>query len=117
MTVRLRGGIRLALSTDAKGHSYHATLIASILRRKEVPVHVRCWCRGFLPDSFETGPLKVEFLPALEEVTGKYPGSSGPAAYDRLLVIQDCPDWDRCMVMDCDQLVLCDLAPLSATET
>lgn len=104
--------IRLALSTDARGHSYHATLIASILRRTELPVHVRCWCRGFLPDSFESGPLKVEFLAADKEVTGKYPRNSGPAAYDRLLVIRDCPDWDRCMVMDCDQLVLCDLAPL-----
>lgn len=104
--------VRLALSTDAKGHPYHATLIASILRRTALPVHVRCWCRGFLPESFHTGKFKVEFLPANDEVTGKYPGSSGPAAYDRLLVIRDCPDWDRCMVMDYDQLVLCDLAPL-----
>ena len=54
----------------------------------------------------------MEFLPAVEEVTGRYPGSSGPSAYDRLLVIRDCPDWDRCMVMDYDQLVLCDLGPL-----
>lgn len=104
--------IRLALSTDAKGHPYHATLIASILRRTKRVVHVRCWCRGFLPESFEKGLLKVEFLPAEEEVTGKYPTSSGPAAYDRLLVIRDCPDWDRCMVMDYDQLVLCDMGPL-----
>jgi hypothetical protein len=98
--------ISLALSTDAKGHSYHATLLASILRRTPLPVHVRSWCRVFLPESFETGALKVEFIPVVEEVTGKYPGSSGPAAYDRLLVIGDGPDWDQCMVMDCDQLAL-----------
>jgi hypothetical protein len=103
---------RLVLSTDTKGHPYLATLIASIFRRTSLSVHVRCWCRGFLPESFETARLKVEFLPALDEVTGRYPGTSGPAAYDRLLVIRDCPDWDLCMVMDYDQLLLCDLAPL-----
>ena len=104
--------LRIALSTDARGHAPHATLIASILRRTERAVHVRCWCRGFLPDSFSQGKLTAEFLPAEEEVTGRYPSSSGPAAYDRLLVIRDSADWDRCMVMDYDQLVLCDMAPL-----
>ena len=104
--------ITLALSTDERGFAYNATLIASILRRTARAVWERCWCRGFLPESFETGRLRVEFLPAVEAVTGRYPGSSGPAAYDRLLVIRDCPDWDRCMVMDYDQLVLCDMGPL-----
>jgi histo-blood group ABO system transferase len=104
--------IRIALSTDIRGFHINATLVASVVRRASMPVHVRCWCRGFLPESFEVGILKVEFLPATEEVTGKYPGNSGPAAYDRLLVIRDCPDWDRCMVMDYDQVALCDLAPL-----
>jgi hypothetical protein len=104
--------INIALSTDQRGFAINATLIASILRRASRPVHVRCWCRGFLAESFETGPLKVEFLAASGEAPGKYPLLSGPAAYDRLLVIRDCPDWDRCMVMDYDQLVLCDLAPL-----
>ena len=104
--------IRLALSTDAKGHPYHATLIASILRRTALPVHVRCWCRGFAPESFERGPLKVEFIPTDEEVTGKFPGYVGPAVFDRLRVIRDAQDWDRCMVRNQDQLVRCDLAPL-----
>jgi lipopolysaccharide biosynthesis glycosyltransferase len=104
--------IKIALSTDARGHEYNATLIASILRRTAWDVHVRCWCVGFLPESFEVGKLKVEFLPAAGDTANKYPLSSGPAAYDRLLVIRDCPDWDRCMVMDYDQLVLCDLSPL-----
>lgn len=104
--------ITIAISTDARGYEFNATLLASILRRTRLPVHVRCWCRGFLPVSFESGRLRVEFLPATDEVTGRYPGTSGPAAYDRLLVIRDCADWDRCMVMDYDQLVLCDLAPL-----
>ena len=108
--------LNLALSTDANGHPYHATLIASILRRTSMPVHVRCWCRGFLPESFETGPLKVEFIPAEEEVTGKFPSYVGPAVFDRLRVIQHSTDWDRCLVMDYDQLALCDLAPLFDME-
>jgi hypothetical protein len=108
----MKNMIAIAISTDERGFEINATLIASIIRRASRPVWVRCWCRGFLPESFATGPLKVEFLPAEEEVTGKYPGASGPAAYDRLRVIRDCPDWDRCVVMDYDQLALCDLAPL-----
>jgi histo-blood group ABO system transferase len=86
------------------------------LRRASRPVWVRCWCRGFLPESFEVGSLRMEFLRAEEEVSGKYPAMSGPAAYDRLRVIRDCEDWDRCVVMDYDQLVLCDLAPLMDLE-
>ncbi|MGC4014579.1 MAG: glycosyltransferase [Luteolibacter sp.] len=104
--------LRIALSTDAKGHAYHATLIASILRRTAHPVHVRCWCRGFAPESFEVGPLKVEFIPTDEEVTGKFPSYVGPAVFDRLRVIRDATDWDKCLIMDYDQLALCDLAPL-----
>ncbi|MEI6178760.1 MAG: glycosyltransferase [Verrucomicrobiota bacterium] len=104
--------IRLALSTDAKGHPYHATLLASILRRTEAAVHVRCWCRGFVAESFESGPLKVEFIHTEEEVTGRFPGYVGPAVFDRLRVIRDATDWDKCLVMDYDQLALCDLALL-----
>ena len=104
--------IRIALSPDAKGHPQHATLLASILRRTSLPVHVRCWCRGFSPASFESGRLKVEFIPTDEEVTGKFPEYVGPAVFDRLRVIRDAPDWDKCLIMDYDQLALCDLAPL-----
>lgn len=104
--------IRIAISADIGGYQNYATLISSILRRTMFPVHVRCWCREFLPESFEQGHLNVEFFPAIEEVSGKYPGSSGPSAYDRLLVIRDCPDWDRCLIMDYDQVTYCDLAPL-----
>ncbi len=104
--------IRVAISSDIRGFEISATLIASVMRRASVPVHIRCWCRGFLPESFEQANLNVEFFPAIQEVSGKYPGSSGPSAYDRLLVIRDCPDWDRCLIMDYDQVTYCDLAPL-----
>ena len=112
MSENLTSSINIALSTDARGHDINATLIASIMRRTQWNVQIRCWCVGFLPESFEVGKLKVEFLPASGDHANKYPSQSGPAAYDRLLVIRDCPDWDRCMVMDYDQLVLCDLSPL-----
>lgn len=104
--------LRLAISTDAAGFRPNATLIASILRRTALPVHVRCWCRGFSPESFESGRLKVEFFRTDEEVTGKFPGYVGPAVFDRLRVIRDAVDWDQCLIMDYDQLALCDLAPL-----
>jgi len=104
--------ICIALSTDLRGFGPNATLLASVLRRTQARVHVRCWCRGFLPESFEQGPLSVEFIAAEEEVSGKYPGYVGPAVFDRLRVIRDALDWDRCLIMDYDQLALCDLAPL-----
>ncbi len=104
--------IFLAISTDIKAYLQHATLIASILRRTGLPLHVRCWCRGFPPESFEIGALKMDFIPAVEDVTGIFPSYVGPAVFDRLRVIRDCPDWDKCLIMDYDQLALCDLAPL-----
>jgi histo-blood group ABO system transferase len=108
--------ITLALSTDERGFSYNATLIASILRRTARAVWVRCWCRGFLPESFETGRLRVEFIHAVDEITGKFPGYVGPAVFDRLRIINDCSDWDRCLIMDYDQVALCDLGPLFDME-
>ncbi len=102
--------IRIAISTDTQGYPHNATLIASILRRTTVPVHVRCWCRGFLPESFETGALKVEFISATEEVTGRYPGHVSTAVFDRLRVIRDSTDWERCLILDHDMVCLSDLA-------
>lgn len=108
--------ICLAMSTDAAGFAPVATLLASILRRTEAALHVHCWCRGFLPESFEEGKLRVEFIAAEEEVTGRFPGYVGPAVFDRLRVIRDCPDWDRCLVLDYDHLALTDIWPLFATD-
>lgn len=104
--------IRVSISTDVSGFHGHSTLIGSIARRASTGVHFRCWCRGFLPESFERGLLKVEFIQATNVVRGRFPGYVGPAVFDRLRVIRDCPDWDRCLVMDYDQVAFCDLAPL-----
>ena len=78
--------LRLALSTDAAGFGYNATLIAGILRRTASALHVRCWCRGFRAESFGSGPLRVEFIEASQRVTGKFPSYVVPAAFDRLRV-------------------------------
>lgn len=108
--------ICIAISSDAKGHGNSSTLLASIVRRTKQPVHVRCWCRGYLPPSFESGRLKVEFLPAEEEVTGRYPGHVNQAVFDRLRIIRDGSDWERCLIMDHDMIALCDLAPYFAED-
>jgi hypothetical protein len=65
--------ITIAISTDERGFEINAVLIASIVRRASGPVWVQSWSREFSPKSFVTGPLKVEFLPAEEEVMAKYP--------------------------------------------
>jgi hypothetical protein len=104
--------LKIAISSDLRGFGYNASLIASVVRRASVGVHVRCWCRGFSQQSFETGHLKVEFIEAAGEIPGRFPGYVGPAVFDRLRVIRDCPDWDRCLIMDYDQVAFCDLAPL-----
>ena len=57
--------IRIAISTDARGFGPNATLLASILRRTSSSVQ-------------EVRPLKVEFIAAGEEVTGRFPGNVGP---------------------------------------
>lgn len=101
--------IKLVFSSDARGFSKSATVIASIVRRTGSPVHVRYWCSGFLPKDIEVDRLKVEFYEVLEEEDGKYPGHVPPAVFNRLRVIKDCPDWDRCLVMDHDMAVFCDM--------
>ena len=101
--------INIALSSDARGYSAHATLLASILRRTRRKVWIKYWCRDFLPENFEVGQLKVEFFNVVNERDGVYPGHVTPAVFDRLEVIREAPEWERCLVMDYDMLVTCDL--------
>lgn len=42
---------------------------------------------------------------------GQFPRHVGNAVFDRLQVIRDASDWNRCLIMDHDMLALCDLAP------
>jgi lipopolysaccharide biosynthesis glycosyltransferase len=101
--------ITLVISTDSEGFGKNATLIASIVRRTDRQVWVRCYTRGFLPESFAVRNLRVEFVRADEEVTGRYPGHVPVAVFDRLRIIRDEPEWDRCLVLDHDMVCLSDL--------
>ena len=101
--------ITLVISTDAEGLKRNSTLIASILRRTRRFVHVRCYTRGFSQRSFEVRNLRVDFLRADEEVTGRYPGHVPVAVFDRLRIMRDEPEWDRCLVLDHDMICLSDL--------
>src|SRR5262245_20202000 len=102
--------LTIAFSSDLRGFARNATVIASVLRRTSARLWVKFVCQKFLPPSFETGRLKVEFIPADKERTGRYPGYVGSAVFDRLQVIRDAVEWDRCLIMDHDQVALCDLA-------
>lgn len=104
--------IRIAISTDARGYSRNATLIASIVRRTKREVSVRCYTRGFSRPSFSTKNLTVEFIRATEDRGGRFPGYVSAAVFDRLQIIHDAADWDRALIMDYDQLALRDLGEL-----
>lgn len=106
----------LAMATDANGFAPNATVIASALRRTKRPIHVRMWLRGTTAESFECGRLRVEFRPSVDGLNGTIPGHCSQSLFDRLLVLRDCADWDRAIILDYDQLVLCDIAELYDTS-
>ena len=69
--------VTIAFSSDAKGFPRNATVVASVLRRTALPVHIKFYCQGFLPPSFESGRLRVEFLRAGVVREGKFPSHVG----------------------------------------
>src|SRR5690606_21599279 len=79
--------INLAISTDEKGHSLNATLIHIIVRSTHHLIHVRCYCRGFAPESFYMRNLLVEFIRADADRGGDYPWWDLSYSFDRLRVI------------------------------
>jgi lipopolysaccharide biosynthesis glycosyltransferase len=101
--------ITLVISTDAEGLRRNSTLIASIVRRTKRSVKVRCYTRGFSQQSFEVRNLRVDFVRADEEVTGRFPGHVPVAVFDRLRIMKDEPEWERCLVLDHDMVCLSDL--------
>ena len=108
--------LNIAFSSDLRGFAHNATVIASVLRRTSHFISVKFYCQDFLPDSFESGRLKVQFLRSEVHRLGRYPAHVGSAVFDRLQVIRDASEWERCLVMDYDQLAFCDLAPLFETN-
>lgn len=101
--------VTLTISTDAQGFSRNATLLASIVRRTECLVWVKCYTRGFSQESFAIRNLRVDFIRSEEDVTGRFPGHVPIAVFDRLRVMRDEPEWDRCLVLDHDMVCLSDL--------
>lgn len=101
----------ILLGADEKGMTPHATLIASIMRRSSIPVHVRCYCRmDIIPRNFKVRNLTVEFLPVRDALAGAFPAHVTQPCLDRFLGIRECDDWDRALVLDWDQLFEMDIA-------
>lgn len=92
--------VAITLSSDLRGFSRNATVIASVLRRTALQVSVKCYCQGFLPLSFKSDRLSVEFMKADRMQTGCYPSHVGSAVFDRLQVIRDAEKRDRCLIMN-----------------
>ena len=90
--------VTLVISTDAEGFGKNATLIASIVRRTERLVWVRCYTRGILPESLAELNLRVVFVLADEAVTGRYPGHVPVAVFDRLRIIHGLLDSHPCVI-------------------
>ncbi len=107
-----RGTVCLAMASDAHGFAQNATVIASVMRHTDRPVHVRMWLRRMTAESFKCGRLQVDFLPSERGLSGQVPQHVSQSTFDRLLVLRDCPDWSRALILDYDQLVLRDAGEL-----
>jgi len=104
---------KIILGTDNKGLEPHATLVASILRRSSVPIHIRCYYRGSdKPSDFTAyqGWLKVEFLDVVNPLVGTIPAHITLPCFDRVSGVRDFTDWDKALMLDWDQLCLMDVA-------
>ena len=100
---------KIILGTDDVGLEPHATLVASIVRRSTIPVHVRCFYRGpKIPPDFTVPGLKVEFFEVHSELDGDFPSHVTQPCLDRFLGLRDFDDWDTALVLDWDQLFLLD---------
>jgi lipopolysaccharide biosynthesis glycosyltransferase len=105
--------IKIILGSDDAALDAHATCIASALRRSRSYIHVRLYYRGENPPpSFHREGLFFEVIESKNYLSGSFPYHITGAAYDRLQCIKDADDWDRALILDHDQLVLCDLTPL-----
>lgn len=103
--------ICIALSSDINGFPRNSTLIGSALRRISKKLFVSFYCQGFLPAAINQDRLCINFFRQDDAARGQFPGHVSSAVFDRLRVIRDATDWERCLIMDHDMLALCDLAP------
>ena len=105
-TVNQSKAATIAFSSDAKGFLRNATVVASILRRTRLSLHIKFYCQGFLPPSFESGGLRVDFLPSGVAREGNFPAHVGSAVFDRMQVMRDAVEWDRCLIIIKERPVL-----------
>lgn len=105
--------MNLVISSDEKHFEQAATVIASIVRRAKRPIVVLYYLRGApLPAPIRTRLLEVEFRAPTKNYTGNLPNHVSSAAFDRLSVIEDKPEWERCFLLDTDQLALKDVSSI-----
>lgn len=88
--------INIALRSGPDDFPHLATVLASVLRRTDRAVNVKCWCDGFLPASFTVSRLSVEFL----EATSR--------GIDRLSLATVAGDWRRCLFLEAPMVMLGD---------
>jgi len=96
--------INVLLGGDEKSEEVSPTLINSINKSTPRSVHIRILCRGWVRESFHTGKLKVEFIAYDGGV--KTPAGHQSSANDKLLYLRNLHDWDRCLILGWDQLVV-----------
>jgi len=103
----MNGPLRVVMSGDLVALPVLATCIGSLVRhsareRVEVDVYTRA---AALPDDVETDGLRVHFRRpprAVECNLGRLPSEM----FDRLWVMEDRQEWDRCLVWDWDMVAV-----------
>ena len=106
--------LNILLNGNRNCEAIFPTVIKSVCDHTSRKVHARIICDGWRRPNFETEKLKVEFV--------EY--SSGPPARlpkyrtvnHRTLYLTEIADWDRCLMICWDQLVMEDVDELYDTE-
>ena len=106
--------INVLLGGNEKSEHVTPTLINSINKNTPRSVHIRILCRGWIRDNFHAGKLKVEFITYDGGV--KTPAGHQSSANDKLLYLRHLHDWDRCLVLGWDQLVVAPIEELYDTQ-
>ena len=97
--------LNVLLSGDVNAEYVLPTLIASVVKNTDRFVHVRILCRGWDRATIETENLKVEFLNKEHD----FPNNKTTfckSINDKTMYMSQIEDWDRCILMDWDNLVI-----------
>tara|TARA_R110000764_G_scaffold35204_6_gene78747 strand:- start:4587 stop:5348 length:762 start_codon:yes stop_codon:yes gene_type:complete len=96
--------VNILLGGDHRSEAVTPTLINSINLNTNRDVHVVVLCRGWKRESFHSGKLRVDFVEYSGEINT--PSSHQSSANDKLLYLEHLPEWDRCLILGWDQLVV-----------